>query len=640
MRPDQLGDFVQPSDPCLHPDGVRVAFTVSRMDLERDRYVRRIWLWEGSEARPLTAGPGDTRPRWSPDGEALAFLRKPDDDEAYPQLAVLPAGGGEAETVTDFSLGVSAFVWSPEGSQLVVVATEWHGEWADLSDEERKRRPRRITRLAYRGDNRGWLHDRRSHLWLMDRNGENQICLTPGAFDETAPAWHPDGDRIAFVSARHDENRIDPGNQVWEVHVAGGDPDALVGVGAWSSVSYDRAGNLYAIGHDDQWAWPAIVPLWRIESGTAVDLTSGLDRSVDSGSPPIAPPGPQWMKDGSALSILEDAGRLRVVEVTPEGEANDVLGGDRLITGFSANDDASAVAFVATTPTNPGELFWWEDGKERRLTDLNGDFAAATTLTEPERFTFERDGVEIEGWAYVPAGEGRVPLLLNIHGGPATQYGYGFFDEFQVYAGAGYGVVAINPRGSTGYGTDFMRAVVGAWQNDDPPDIADFERAVEVALDRFPRLDGSRLGVMGGSYGGLATVRVLARNQAYRSAIAERGLYAWVSFAGSSDIGPFFDRMYVGEQLPDGHDALWAASPLAHAHSITTPTLVIHSESDFRTPIEQGEQLFALLKRLGVETEMLRFPAGESHELSRSGKPKHRLERFEAILDWHERHLS
>jgi dipeptidyl aminopeptidase/acylaminoacyl peptidase len=208
-----------------------------------------------------------------------------------------------------------------------------------------------------------------------------------------------------------------------------------------------------------------------------------------------------------------------------------------------------------------------------------------------------------------------------------------------VYAGAGYGVVASNPRGSSGYGKDHVRAVVGGWHRDDPPDLIDLLALPDAAAAAFPRLDLDRLGVMGGSYGGFATVRVTAEDHRYRSSVAERGLYSWLSFAGTSDIGTIFDGFYIDVDPERRLEDLWAASPLRHADRITTPTLVLHSEHDWRCPIEQGEQLFAVLMTNGVETEMVRFPAEEGHELSRSGKPKHRVERFEIVLDWHGRHL-
>jgi dipeptidyl aminopeptidase/acylaminoacyl peptidase len=224
-------------------------------------------------------------------------------------------------------------------------------------------------------------------------------------------------------------------------------------------------------------------------------------------------------------------------------------------------------------------------------------------------------------------------VLLNIHGGPATQYGFGFFDEFQVYAGAGFAVVACNPRGSSGRGLEFARAVrADGWGT---VDLFDVTAALESALERFPQLDPERIGIMGGSYGGFMTAWTTAKDKRYKSAIVERALTSFPSFNGTSDIAPQFGLNYLGtrELLPN-----WEKSPLAFASDIMTPTLIIHSEDDYRCPIEQGEQLLLALWMNGVDAEMLRFP-GEGHELSRSGKPKHRLERFQAILDWHNRYL-
>jgi dipeptidyl aminopeptidase/acylaminoacyl peptidase len=639
MRPDQLGDYHTPSDPRIHPDGARVAFVVTHMDLGEDRYVRRIWLWDGEAARPLTAGPNDARPRWSPDGAHLAFLRTAEGDDAKPQLAVLPLAGGDATVITAFELGVTEAEWSPDGSQVAMVAAEWAGELAGMDDDERKRRPRRFTRLPYRWDNLGWVGERRTHIWLAAPAGDTAPrCLTPGDDNESGIAWHPQGTEIAFSSARHETRELDPGTQIFSVEVATGDLSELAPVGTWSLIGYDPAGQLYAVGDPDPWALPAVAVLRRIDVDLA-DLTGHLDRSVSSFSPPIAPAGPQWLDDGSALSVLEDEGRLRVIRIEPEGTVADVLGGDRLITGVSPRPNGSAFAFTATAATDPGELWWWEHGEERMLTNLNADFRSSCVLAEPRRFTFDHDGVSIEGWIYLPPGEGVVPVLFNIHGGPATQYGYGFFDEFQVYVEAGYGVVATNPRGSSGYGRSHMTAITGRWHDDMPPDLLDLVGAVDAATAVEPRLDGDNVGIMGGSYGGLMTLRVAAADHRYKSAVAERGLYSWDSFAGTSDIGLWFGKVYLGVDLFDDPERYWRSGPLAYSQSVTTPMLVLHSESDFRTPIEQGEQLFAALKRADVETEMVRFP-GEGHELSRSGKPQHRRERCEIILEWHDRHLK
>ncbi len=624
----------------MHPDGVAVAFVVTRMDLEADRYDRRIWRWDGEQARPLTSGPGDSSPRWSPDGRALAFLRKGSGEDDRSQVAVIASTGGEAEVITEFELGVLELEWAPDGSTLAIVATEWTEEWKDVDAEERGRVPRRITRFPFRYDNKGWLDDRRTHVWLIDpEGGKDPTRLTDGDCFDAEIAWHPGGEEIAFVSARHEERGMDPGTQLWTVPTSGGEPTARTSIGQWSRPSFSCHGTLHVIGLDDRWAHPTVMPLHRLTNGAWEQVTK-VDRNFSSFAPPIAPAGPQWLDDGTALSTLEDSGAFAVVRIELDGTVTPVLQGNRVISGVSPRPDGSAAAFVASTPTDPGEVWWWEDGEERCLTDLNAEFRASTLLVEPEPFTIDHDGVSIAGWVYLPPGEGSVPLLLNIHGGPASQYGYGFFDEFQVYAEAGYGVVATNPRGSSGYGKDHVRAVVGQWHRDDPPDLVDLLAAPDAAAAAFPRLDLERLGVMGGSYGGFATVRVTAEDHRYRSSVAERGLYSWLSFAGTSDIGTTFDGFYIEAEPADRMEALWAASPLRHAERITTPTLVLHSEHDWRCPIEQGEQLFAVLKQNGVEAEMVRFPATEGHELSRSGKPKHRVERFGIVLEWHDRHLK
>ena len=639
MRPEDLSRFVTVSDPQLHPDGGRVAFVVSRMDLEKDRYHKQIWLWDGQEARAFTHGPVDGRPRWSPDGTRLAFLRASGEEGKPAQVAVMPVEGGEATVITSFALGATEAEWSPDGSRLAVVGVEWAGEWAGLDDDERKRHPRRITRAGYRADDLGWRHDRRSNVYLIDPDGADPVALSEGEFHDSGVAWRPDGGAVGFLSPRHAQRYIDGGTQAWEVPAAGGGLRPLVALGGWTGLHYRTGGAAHLVGHPDVWDYPSVAGLWLLERDALVPLAAGLDRSFSPPSPAVLPGGPQWLADGSCLCVIEDRGRHRVIRVSTDGVVQDILGGDRVVTGLTARRDGSAFVFTATGPTDPGELWWWEHGEERCLTSLNAGFRAEAGLVAPEPFTALSDGMEIDGWAYLPPGDGKVPLLLNIHGGPATQYGWGFFDEFQVYAAAGYGVIACNPRGSSGRGRDFVRVPVGRWIEERPPDLEDILAVADAALERFPRLDAGRQGIMGGSYGGYMTACIISVDGRFRSAVPERGLYSYTSFSGTSDIGLRFPRMYLGDREYGQWDRLWAASPLARIDRVTTPCLIVHSEGDARCPIEQGEQWFAGLLVNGVEAEMLRFP-GASHELSRSGKPRWRRERFEAILEWHARHLA
>lgn len=638
VTPQDLATLRTLEDPNLHPDGLRVAFVVSRMDLEEDRYDSAIWLWDGEEARPFSAGPGDRLPRWSPDGSRLAFLRKTDDEDAKPQVAILRLDGGEARTVTDFPLGAEDLAWGPDGTRLAVVGVDWTEDWSDLEDEERRRRPRRVTRIPWRADNRGWIHDRRRHLYMVDPEGEEDPrLLTPGDHDEVGPAWRPDGEAVAFLSPRHPGHGIEPGTQPWEVDLDTGQVRALAEVGGWSHVGYRPDGVIHLAGQPDEWAFPDIASVWRRdEDGSLTDLTGHLDRSVMFHSVAISPPGPRWVGE-DFLIPLEDGGRVGVIRVDPDGKVDELVGGQRVVLGMDPTPGGTAVAFVSTRPTDPDELWWWEDGQERRLTELNAEFRESAGLIEPEVFRVGGESAELDVWVFLPPGEERAPLLLNIHGGPASQYGHRFFDEFQVYVGAGYGVVACNPRGSSGRGRDFLRAVVGeGWGS---VDVADIDLVVEEALERFDRLDADRLGVMGGSYGGFLTAWLIGHQTRWRAAIVERGLLAWPSFGGTSDIGGYFSRMYLEADLPEGIETLYRQSPISVAHRVETPTLVLHSEKDFRCPIEQAEQYLMALRKAGVEAEMVRFP-DESHELSRSGKPKHRVERFEIILDWLGRHLA
>lgn len=635
MEPRQLADHRVPSDAHLHPDGSRVAFVVTHMDLDEDEYVSSIWLHTDGSARPLTSGRSDRSPRWSPDGRTLAFLRKGPDKEDRPQVALLPVAGGEARTITEFDLGVTALSWSPDGSTLLLEVPEYVDGIDDES--ERARAPRRIAHPSFRFDNVGWTYDKRVHLWTLDVASGDTAQLTEGDGSETSSTWSPDGTRIAYLSATDDDRWINPLGYVYVLE-PGSEPAAMSERGGWSWVGWSPDGDLYAIGMPmESWvleAWPL-----QRHDGTAFAPVTDLDRNLMPGHPPGILAGPRFLADGTIHCVLEDRGMQRVIAIAPDGSISDVLGGPRLITGWDPTPDGGRAVFTATDPTNPGDVYAWADGTEERLTDLNAGFAEDAGLVQPAEFTYESDGVEIHGWVLLPPGDEDVPVLLNIHGGPATQYGWGFFDEFQVYVGAGYGVVGVNPRGASGYGDAFMQVPAGRWGDDVPPDQADLMRAPFAAAEQFPRLDTDRLGIMGGSYGGLSTVMITSMDQRYRSAVAERGVYNWVSMAGTTDI-PWFIELYLAASMPDGADDIWRASPLARASAVTTPTLVIHSESDFRCHVEQGQQLFTQLYSQGVETELLLFPPGEGHELSRSGTPKHRVERFEAILDWHGKHLG
>lgn len=629
MRPSDLNLLRTPTDPRLQPGGDLVAYVVADLDTDEDRAGAALHVHDlaAGTGRRFTSGRNDRAPRWSPDGARLAFLRSPGDGEP-PQVAVLDPSGGEATVLTDFELGVQDVAWTEDGERLVVTATQWRGDRGELDDEERARQPRRITELGYRHDLHGWLHDRVTRAWVVDLDGEAE-ALTPA--DHSVGAVAVDGDVAVFTSARHEERETDPGAPVWTVPLDGGEVEQLLPSGWWEVVAPSQQGRALLVGLDDPFAWPAPPRLYRVEhDGELTDLTPDLDRDVVGR--------PVELADGTVLVAIEDRGSVHVVAVAPDGDTEVRIGGDRTVTGVDGDGDR--LVFTATHPTDPGEL-WVAGpggGDPEVVTDHNAQLRER--LLPVEHIVFERDGAEVDAWLVLPdadAGDA-VPLLVNIHGGPTAQYGHAFFDEFQVEAGAGYAVIGCNPRGSSGRGAAWSTAVVGTWTEEGSVDILDLEAVADAALEHSDRIDADRIGVMGGSYGGYATARMLARSERYRSAVVERGLLAWTSFGGTSDIGPFFDRMFLDLSLPADHAEQWLASPVRTADRITTPTLVVHSLEDHRCPPEQALQFFTMLRRHGVTSELLLFP-DEGHELSRSGSPKHRIERFAAILDWHDRFL-
>ena len=650
MRPDDLLKISFVADPRISPDGRRVAFVVTTLSQEKDEYLANIWIADtaGGAARRFTAGPvRDTAPRWSPDGSRLAFISERQPGKKG-QLMVMPADGGEPVTLTRLKSGVAAPEWSPDGTRLVFVSRV--GGWQEPDDEEERKKskpPRIITTLKYRFNGEGFVHDRPTHLFTVPAAGGEPTQLTFGDFPDADPAWSPDGRWIAFSSPRHDDRDFDDAADIWVVAAGGGKPWRVTdtrGPAVHPAFSPDGRTLAY-LGrrHHNEFGRNFLVFSVAVEGGgTPRGLTEGLDRSC-------APLdlAPLWSSDGAWITFAaEDGGALACYRVRAGGTdgpaaAERIIGGERVVTGLSASADGTRLAFTAADPLSPPEVFTAAaDGRgERRLTDFNRQWRAGVALAVPERFRFERAGFVVDGWLMKPAGwteGGRFPALLNIHGGPHAQYGWGFFDEFQVQAGAGYGVIYLNPRGSQGYGEAFTRAVVGDWGGGD---FADVMAGLDEALRRAPWIDPRRVGVLGGSYGGFLTSWTVGHTDRFRAACSERAVNYHPSMFGTSDVGHLFNEVEFGGPPWEKPEVYAERSPLTHAKNIHTPLLIIHSEDDLRCPIEQAEQLFVALKKQRKEAVLVRFP-DENHELSRSGKPRHRLERFRIILEWFTRHLA
>ncbi|MEZ5124954.1 MAG: S9 family peptidase [Thermoleophilia bacterium] len=640
MIPDDVFALSAATDPRLSPDGTHVAYVATRIDRATNDYVGSIWIavTDGSAApRRLETGAGDAvAPRWSPNGARIAFTSHR--DAKVRQLYVVDATGGEPKRLTDLTEDVTDAVWSPDGAALAFVSRVRDADY-DESDE-RRRRPRRFTRLQYKLEHVGWTADRPAHVFIVSAEGSAPPRqLTSGDFEDACPAWSPDGARIAFVSARHPFWDTEIVRDIYVVAATGGEPHRLTdGRGAIDLVSWSADGSWLAAQY-----FPGVfddprhgqIALVDAQSGVMHTVTASLDRNC-APYPPLREP--VWDGDGVVFAV-EDAGVTHLYRATRTEQPRLVVGGVPTVTGFDVR--AGSIVHTASSPTRPSEVY----NGARRLSDVAHEFVAQRELVAPERFTaVSTGGAEVEAWVMRPADfvpGRRYPMLLNIHGGPFSQYDSAFFDEFQVYAGAGYVVVYANPRGSSGYSEAWGRAIRGdgsegtGWGS---VDYDDCMAVVDEALRRFEFIDPERLGVMGGSYGGFMTSWIVAHTTRFQAAVSERAVNQFVSQWGSSDMG--WDlKGYTGAFLYEDPQTYLRLSPATYAAAIETPLLILHSEDDLRCPVEQAEQLFVTLRLLRKPVELVRFPK-ESHELTRSGSPVHRVQRFEIVLEWFERYLK
>jgi dipeptidyl aminopeptidase/acylaminoacyl peptidase len=667
-----LFDFAWVGDPQISPDGSAVAFVKVTVNSAKTNYDTSIWTVAasgGEEPRRLTSGLRDTSPRWSPNGKYLAFVRGQETPSptSFAQIYLLPTDGGEAMQLTNVARGASAPIWSPDSKWIAF------GSSANTEDIAKQGKPaipgdresdvRVITRAVYRSDGSGYNDPTRpNHLWVIavptgSENKPTAKQLTAGRFSEGNFVWAKDGSQIYFTTNRDPEPYYTATKaSIYSVPAAGGAPALLtnisMGIGA---LSLSPDGKRFAFNASAEmnpvqsYTQPDLWVLDITPNAQPKNLTAGFDYDIGGGiggdnAPPRAGGGggPIWTTDGKAIIeryAKEGRANLGMFDAT-NGKLTDVTKGDQAVISFRGTRDASKIIYTRSTPTVVTDLYILDraNGQSKQLTKVNDRLFSKLNLTEPDDVWLTSfDGKRIQTWVQKPPDfdpKKKYPLILNIHGGPHAAYGYVFDHEFQWMAAKGYVVVYPNPRGSTSYGQEFGNIIQHNYPGDDHKDLM---LAVDEVIKRG-YIDTTKLGITGGSGGGVLTNWAVTQTDRFKAAVSQRDISDWAAWWYSADFSQFQPAWFKGAPFEDV-DGFRQRSAITHVAKIKTPMMFILGEADYRTPAGAGgEELFRALKYRKVSTVMVRFP-NEGHELSRSGQPWHRIERLQHIVGWFDKWL-
>jgi len=642
------------SDPQISPDGTRVLFTYTTTSMKENKYDSHIWLLPLGERRPrqFTYSPkNETNPRWSPNGKTILFLsnrvikeekigdeKKEDKKKRKNQLWLISYDGGEARRLTSVEKGVQHPAWSPDGRTILFFSNVFRGEKAKDSDVKI------IRRIKYKLDGRGFFQGERTHLFSVSSRGSRVRQLTDGEFDVDAAVWAPDGKRIAFVSNLEEDADLSFFKNIYVITSKGGKPELLLkGRGSISVLGWSPDGRYLAftgrVIEDPSLVLYKNIDIWvlPVEGGEPKNLTADFDRTVR------AVRELKWSPDSKYVYFnIPDQGSTPLCRVSLKGEVDRVIEGKMTVGSFSLDETGSTIAFNASDAMTPYELWIKDEKGMRRVTEMNKGLLKKLSLSEPEEFWFTAsDGVKVHGWIVKPRefkeGE-KYPTIFQIHGGPHGAYGFMLSaaeHEFQVLADYGFVVVYTNFRATPGYGEAFAAEISGNWGERDYQDIIE---AVDYVIKTYPFVDPKRLGVAGGSFGGYMTNWVVGHTDRFKAAISMRSICNMYSDWGTGDTSWNLHDFTRGKDPWDDPQFFMEKSPITYIKNIKTPLLLIQSEEDYRCAMEEAEQLFLGLKKLKKVVEFVRFP-GEPHGLSRTGKPKHRVERLQHIVRWFDRYL-
>ncbi len=669
-------EFVWVANPQVSPDGSRVAFTRVNVDEKRAGYETSIWMvsTSGGEAPVrLTNGKHDAQPRWSPDGKRIAFIRGGDKDDAGKpkpaQIALLSLSGGEARIVTDLPKGASGPVWSPDGKRIAFSSSTTpddiekaaHKKARPESESEHESDVHVISQAVYRSNDEGFLDFKRhDHIWVIDvpagvEDQPKPVQLTSGDYDEGEIRWTTDSSRIYFLTSHVDEPYYElPTTEIYMVAATGGVATKFatipMGIGDFTLSPDGRRVAFH--GSIEQPVRSYSQPdLWVMDLSPDArpgNLTANYDYDVGGGvfgdnAAPRAGNGStlHWSPDGIALyDKVEKQGRTPIIRVDAQsGTVTEITHGDEAVLDFSVTPDARTIVALISSPVAIGDLFAiGPDGRQTQLTDFNHKLLSQLNITAPDEINYKSfDGKNIQGWIQKPPDfdpKKKYPVILDIHGGPHAAYGWVFDHEFQWMAAKGYVVLYINPRGSTSYGQDFANIIQYRYPGDDYRDLM-------IGVDELLKrgyADEKKLAVTGGSGGGVLTDWTVTQTDRFAAAVSQRDISNWASWWYTADFTMFQPRWFKAPPFEDPQDYA-NRSAITFVKKIHTPILFVLGESDSRTPPDSGgEQLFRALKYLKRPTAMVQFPR-ETHELSRSGEPWHRVERLDYIVGWFDKWL-
>ena len=626
---DQFLALKDVSEISASPDGKYVAYTVASNDLKKDEARDTVWMRPADGGDPIqmtTSHSESSSPKWSPDGRYLAVLS--DRKDEITQVWLLDRRGGDAQQLTEFKQGVDSFYWAPDSQSVLLLAED--PTPADLDEEERPNpRPYVVDRLQFKEDYVGYLDRHRTHIHVVEIASRDARQITSGDYDDSEPAWSPDSKRIVFVSNRTEKPDRNRNTDLWIVDVAKADDDPLQLTSAETadaSPSWSPDGQTIVYTS----TVPDALPIYAIPQLTVIDVASGAS-AVNQSLVETQVFTPRYAPDGqSVLAITEYHGEQNLIRIDiVSGAVQSMIDGSDTVTEFTIAPDGAVFALL-TRPQLPDEIFAVAGDDLTQISFVNKSVLDGVALASMEKHAYQsNDGTDLETFITFPPGFKKgtaYPGVLMIHGGPQEQYDYRFDYEAQLLAAKGYVVVMPNPRGSFGYGQAFAEAIVRDWGGIDFEDVM---AAVDFAVAKG-WVDDDRMAVYGWSYGGMMTNNAITKTDRFKAAITVASATLYVANYGHDQYQCWWEEELGLPWLPENREKYDRISPFYSLDKVTTPTLIVGGEEDWNVPIQNSEQLYIVLKRMGVPTELVVYP-GQGHEWS---VPSYNRDLYERYFAW------